>query len=406
MRKRLLTPLVARLVLGASALIVFLALAASPAAAKKTHLLEGTFGSAAQQSFSAANALAVDQSTGDLLVIDSQAKTLTRYHADGTPADFTALGTNVIDGKGVGDQTPQNGFTFRSVEGEQQVAIDNSGTVTDGDIYVTQAFEAGGNLVDIFSASGEYLGQLTKAGASGSRFGTTGSAPLSPYGVTVDAAGNVYLGGGYDNKIYKFHPTTDPVVNADFVSAFTPVDKPFGSMAAGAGPSADYLFVTTPFTAEEDSGLKLDSASGGLKEILDSGEDSLVSVNPISGHVYFFGGTLIPPNNTVGNLRVNEYDAAGSLASTIPINFSVQGIAVDGASGRIYISAGGGIVRVYGPLVTVPDVSTGGFEVLGDTSIRVKGTVDPDGVALEEMLLRIRSHQLLRSEQTLLGISG
>ena len=381
MRKRLLTSSAARFVFVVSALIVFLALAASPAAAKKTHLLEGTFGSVAQPSFEAANALAVDQSTGDLLVIDSQAKTLSRYHADGTPAPFSALGSNKIDGKGAGDGAPENGFSF-GFSGEQQVAVDNSATATDGDIYVTQGSQAGGNLVDIFAADGKYLGQMTKPGEPGPKFGTIGSVPFSPSGVSVDSNGNVYLGGGYDNKIYKFHPTANPVANADYVEAFTPVDKPIGNLAAGAGSSAGLLFANTFVTGKGESVLKLDSAGGALKDIVDPGEDRLLSVDPVTGHLYVIGGTIVG-SGELAELTVKEFDVSGStLISTFPVS-TRTGIAIDGASGRIYLSREN-IVLVYGPLVTVPDVTTGGFEVLGDTSIRVKGTVDPDGVALEE----------------------
>ena len=370
-----------RIAIALGSLVALLALAASPAAAKKTHLLEGTFGSAAQPSFEAANALAVDQPTGDLFVVDSSAKTLSRFHSDGTPANFSALGTNVIDGKGAGDLTPQNGFTF-GPSGEQQIAIDNSGTATDGDIYLSQGLPEGGNLVDIFAASGEYLGQLTRAGASGPLFGTTPGLPFSPLGVTVDSAGNVYLGGGYDNKIYKFDPAANPVVNADFITAFTPVDEPIGNVAAGMGPSAGTLFANTFVTGEGESVLKLDSASGALKGVVDAGEDRLLSVDPATGHLYAVGGT-ITGTGSLSNLVVKEFDASGS---TLILSFPVStrtGIAIDGASGRIYISRGE-IILVYGPLVTVPDVTTGPTTITGITSATVKGTVDPDGVALEE----------------------
>ena len=60
--------------------------------------------------------------------------TIARYHADGTPSDFSALGTNRIDGSSPGaDQTPQGGlhFDFAVIT---QIAVDNSDTATDGEI--------------------------------------------------------------------------------------------------------------------------------------------------------------------------------------------------------------------------------------------------------------------------------
>jgi hypothetical protein len=68
------------------------------ASAAKTHVFLETFGSAVQPTFGDPAGMAVDQATGDLLVIDIEDQTLSRWNSDGTPADFSALGTNVIDG--------------------------------------------------------------------------------------------------------------------------------------------------------------------------------------------------------------------------------------------------------------------------------------------------------------------
>src|SRR6476659_5221969 len=94
-----------------------LGLSAAPAQASKTHLFLEEFGSAVHPSFTRATAIALDPATGTLLVADSQEEetdtgTIRRFNLDGTPADFSALGTNAIDGKVVGDQTPQDGLTF------------------------------------------------------------------------------------------------------------------------------------------------------------------------------------------------------------------------------------------------------------------------------------------------------
>jgi hypothetical protein len=208
-------------------------LLASPACAKKTHVFLEIFGSVAQPSFGKANGLAIDQSSGDLLVIDYAKLTVSRYKPNGEPDQFAALGSNVIDAKSGGggkpcaeesascDRTPQNGLKFNSFPGEAQVAVDDSGTATSGDIYVTQGQSAAGELVDIFASDGGYLGQLTAAGATG--FGTTGSFPYSPCGAAVDANGGLFLGGGFDNKIYKFvsqGPPHNPLVNTDIAETF------------------------------------------------------------------------------------------------------------------------------------------------------------------------------------------
>ena len=69
--------------------------------------LKESFGSAAEPSFLKPMAVALDHGSGDLLVVDAQAKTISRFNSDGTPDNFSALGTNVIDGTAGGaDETP------------------------------------------------------------------------------------------------------------------------------------------------------------------------------------------------------------------------------------------------------------------------------------------------------------
>jgi hypothetical protein len=366
------------------AVIALMVVNCAPAVAKQTHLFKENFGSAATPTFASGNGLAFDQGGAGLLVIDSQAQTVSSFNADGTPEIFSALGTNVIDAKGTGqcatvpsdcDQTPQNGFTFSSGVGEQQVAVDNSGTATDGNIYVTQGLQAAGNLVDVFASDGKYLGQLTSAGAT--KFGTAGSFPFSPCGVAVDGAGNVYLAGGYDKAIYKFDPAANPPVNADIAATF-PTGERVCSLAAGAGSSAGSLFANTFFTFNKNSVLKFDINTGANEGVVDSSEDRLVSIDPASGHILALRESG----------EIAEFDASGAspvLVSSTTVS-GVTGLAGAGASLYVSTPSDGSKqpAKVYGPLVTIPDVTTGNATITGDTSATLEGTVDPDGVALEE----------------------
>ena len=149
---------------GLLTMVAVLAVAALPANAKQTRLFEESFGSVAKPTFVSANSVAGDTTRNSVLVIDSQAKTVSRFKADGTPDDFSALGGNVIDGKSGSscvsvptdcDRTPQNGFDFGPNAGDEQIAIDTSGTATDGNIYVTQGRQSAGNLVDVFGEDGK-----------------------------------------------------------------------------------------------------------------------------------------------------------------------------------------------------------------------------------------------------------
>ncbi|HET7590465.1 MAG TPA: fibronectin type III domain-containing protein [Solirubrobacterales bacterium] len=103
-----------------------------------------------------------------------------RFKPDGTPDDFSGLGTNQIDGqRGPGgktgaecesapepsscDETPQNGLVLAANENnvfsQAQISVDNSAGPNAGDIYVTQSPR---RLVSVFSPSGAYLTQITE----------------------------------------------------------------------------------------------------------------------------------------------------------------------------------------------------------------------------------------------------
>jgi hypothetical protein len=366
--------------------IAALLLFAAPASARKTHLFLETFGSAAQPKFGkegssggGAAALAVDQSSGDLLVADNGLDTISRWKPNGEPDPFPALGTNVIDakkgegGKACGEEpascdlNPEHpGFLFGSFASEEQIAVDNSGTATDGDIYFTQFT----GFVDVFAPDGHFLGQLTAAGTT----------PFNNIcGVAVDPAGNVFLASiksaTEEFKIHRFDPSANPPLNTDNTLTF-PAPEEVCSLAAGVGSSAGTLFAGTYFSNSGNGVLKLNAASGSFEGVIAPSTQAgvVISVDPASGHLFKTG-----VGNGVEDSR--EFTVSGGLVSTF--GSQSPGIAIDGAAEKIYVS-GGSNVRVLGPLVTIPDVSTGEYEIKGDTSVRVKGTVNPDGEALED----------------------
>jgi hypothetical protein len=294
------------------------------AVALRAHPFLETFGSVEQPSFLEPEGMAVDRSTGDLLVIDGDANTISRYNADGTPANFSALGTNVIDGEGTGDETPEGGFLFGG-PGEVQVAVDNSSAVTSGDIYVTQA-SAG--VVDIFGEDGSYLGQLT-ASSEGDF--------SEPCGVAVDRSGDVYV-GDFAGSIHKFEPTANPPVTGDNDANFSFSDA--CAIAAGSGATEGFIFATH----FGESVAKLDSNTGEVKYQFGSESTTTPTVDPASGHVF-----------TAQGAEVREFDAsgassAGELSST-PLGSEATGVSIEETSGNIYVThVGVSSVEILGPL--------------------------------------------------------
>ena len=339
------------------AILALLGLMASSAGAAKTHVFKEAFGSAAQPSFGQDTGLAIDQSSGALLVIDSEADTVSRFNPDGTPADFSALGTNVIDGKGTADLTPQDGLVLDGAS-EVQVAVDNSAGATAGNIYVTQSSL---DLIDVFDSTGAYIGQLTGDGVN--PFG-------EPCGVAVDSTGAVYV-GDYSSGVHKFVPAANPPVDADHKATFALSET--CTVAAGAGPTAGFVFAAK-YNGEIS---KLDSATGAVQYSI-AGSHKTVSVDPATGHLYAveFGA-------------IKEYDASGagsaSLTSSFSLGAPVEGVAVRDSTGNVYISRGASSnVQVYSPLVALPDVVTGKASNRTKVGATLNGTVNPEGVELEE----------------------
>jgi hypothetical protein len=335
-----------------------------------------------EPSFLQPQALTVDQSSGDLLVVDKEAGTVSRFHSDGTPDDFAALGTtNVIDGKGTlpctppsaeCDGTPQGELSFSDPRATQ-VAVDNSGGSTDGDIYVTQF---GAPVVDIFSPEGGYLGQLT---------GSSEGVFVGPScGVTVDPSGDVYVGefAEPEGKVHKYTPSGAFPANGDNTFNF-PAPKPC-AVAAGAGPTAGSVFVATIEGAVWKFNGSTGENEGKEDEPIVAGPNVTVAVDPESGHLYVAAGSpFVSPGRAV-----NEYDASGAeatLLSSFEPPQPIFGLAVSGESGDVYLAGSGEHrVEVWGPSAAVPEPVTEPPCAVGAEGATLCGSVNPEGVALTE----------------------
>jgi WD40-like Beta Propeller Repeat len=348
-----------RLLVATMALLALAAvLLASPAGAAQVHPFLETFGSAAQPTFSSPTAVSVDQSSGDVLVGD-ETKIL-RFHADGTPANFSALGSNVIDGTGTGDATPQGSIEF-SAPSQVQIAIDNSGTATDGDIYLPQISP---RAVDIFSPTGTYLGQLT----------ASSEGPLGEVcGAAVDSTGALYV-AQFSGKIHKYVPSGNPVINADNTGNFE-YEVGACNLAAGTGPTAGFIFADT----YQDQLSKLDSSTGEVKYTLANGTTT-TAVDPSNGHVYALKG---------GQREFEEFDASGAGSATLlsqtGIESSGWGLAVRGSTGNVYASRQeNNTLEVFGPAVSLPTVTAEAADAITATTATLHGTVNPEGIAVSE----------------------
>lgn len=340
-------------------------LTAAARAATPERFFRETFGSSSQPTFGSTWGLAIDESDGDLLVMDGAAGTISRYKPDGTPDTFSALGSNVIS------EAAGHRLTFAGPT-ESEIAVDNSGTATDGNIYVTDS-SGGTRVIDVFARSGEYLGTLTEGrNAQGNR------VPFSKAcGVAVDPSGAVYVGDG-TGGVDKFVPTGVVPTNSDLDLAFTDRDNAC-ALAAGAGASAGSLFAVRTELGTKQI-VKLDATTGafdyGVTELGLSINPFYLSVIPSTGHLL----VALAQGSTPG--QVTEYDASSATEATVTSRFALgqNNFAVAGSRSEVYVSRGAQQIEVFGGVFPAPELEPA--RPTGPGEVVLHGLVYPEEAPL------------------------
>ena len=211
-------------------------------------------------------------------------------------------------------------------------AVDNSGTATDGDVYISSNGHrvvyriAGSGAMAGFSASASYISGNQLTGTPAHNFGEL-------WGVATDPSGNVYVLDLGNKEVDEFAPS------GTFVHAFTSTgtpDDPFGTLSA-------------------------------------------ITIDPTNGDL------LVADN---GQHLIHEFDSSGSFVgdidgSTTPAGSfqTIQGLAAD-SSGLIYVSdAGSGhnVVDVFDAGVVLPKVSYGAVTNQTQTGGTLNANIDPNG---------------------------
>ncbi len=282
-------------------------------------------------SFSDVVGVAVQQSTGEVFVYDSGS--VYKFNATGEPVNFSALGTNHIDG--VGGASPS----------ESEIAVDSSSGPDAGDIYV-----ANNSVVKIYAASGAFLGEL-----SGGEF----------CGVAVDPAGAVYVGDYTHRSVRKYIPALNPVTNLEETASMGGLDGNCNVAVDGAG---------TVYAATWSGGVRRYAASqfgsaSATGTLIDS-SGSTLGVDPVTGNVFVNEGS-----------QIAEFDPSGNQLGTTGVGTlsTSYGVALD-AGGKLY-APGAGRVDVFGPVVPLPDERLDGPDFSGST-VSLQGSVNPGGNAV------------------------
>jgi virginiamycin B lyase len=317
-----------RLAAAALTLVATLLLALTPTAlAAPSRSYSTSFGT-----FSGSNplALTVDQSSGDLYVLNSNVGegTVYRFAPDGSPDNFTA-GTNV------GTNT-LTGLTFGLV-GEGEAAVDNSGGPADGALYVTNV---DGSL-KVYASDGSSLGTLTGTGTAAGSF-------ASACGVAVDqATGDLYVADSAANRIWRYSPSGSTVAESDYSggieTSFAPCQIAADSGNVYAAPQGVAGGNLIRFRAERFATGTPPAPSGAVIDAT----TRAVSVNPLNGDVYADKGNQIAVYQSgiaAGDLPYYTFGAEADFGTTSP------GVAVK-AGGSAYVAdrhTGGKQVDVYG----------------------------------------------------------
>jgi hypothetical protein len=177
------------------------------------------------------------------------------------------------------------------------VAVD-----TDGNVYVA---DGNNNAIRKVSAAGEVTTLAGLAGSSGSTDGTGTAARFSsPFGVTVDSTGNVYVADGGNNTIRKVTPT----------GVVTTLAGQPGSSGSndGLGSAARFNFPAS---------VAVDSA--GTVYVADQYNQTIRKVTPAGG-VTTLAGLAGVPGSTDGTGTAARFN-------------SPTGVGVDGA-GNVYVA--------------------------------------------------------------------
>jgi sugar lactone lactonase YvrE len=265
--------------------------------------------------------LAVDEASGDVYVPQFSSGKVTRFKPDGTPDNFSALGSNSI-----------GGFTFGfSGARMAQVAVDNSPGPANGRFYVASG-GFGSSKVSVYAPNGNLLTTLTGSGTPEGGFGLA-------CGVAVDQSdGSVYVGDAF-GKIWRYTPSGATVTEADYSGGI----ETGAFFSCGVAAAAGKVYVNQ--VSEEEvlkfptSAFALGPPPAPVAVHLATGTQA-VATDPGSGDVYLDEGNHLTVLNSSGT-------PTGLVLGTGQISGSA-GVAVNGANHHVFATRAGAYITEFG----------------------------------------------------------
>lgn len=317
--------------------LLLLAAFASPASAAQSHNYTGVSfgpdGVGGSESFERVQSIAVDPGSGEVYVYDGGAGKVYKFDSAGAPVDFSATGTNAIEGVG---------GAAGGAEFEIAVAPAGSPAGTAGNLYVAN----NGSAIHVYSAAGTEIAVLDQGGET--------------CGAATDPSGNFYA-GIYNQTINKYTPSANPPTEADKSGTGTAEVGLCNVAADGLG---------NVYAANYSGGglYKLEGLADTTPALVDSGANTM-GIAPGSNDLYANRGS-----------EVIQYDSSGTLIGSFGSGEISQsrGVAVNSDASKIYVGTPTSI-KVFGPVVTVPDAVTEAADAIKKTSATLHGTVGAAG---------------------------
>ncbi|HEV3321725.1 MAG TPA: hypothetical protein VG147_05970, partial [Solirubrobacteraceae bacterium] len=372
--------------------------------------------------FKESSAVAVNEATGDVYVVDRGNNRVERFSFDAATkryvyeGQFNGGGTyEDLEAAETVKKTTPTGEGGRPDEGPtgafsrpEGIAVDNScveqklsepacraSDPSDGDVYVqsegefpyaTQGFPS---VVDKFSPLGEYLGQITAktAGLKG---------PLEDPGreffstindVAVDSSGRVWLlaepfpqesGEEVSARLYPFTNSSENTLAGSSIQPREDQSNEYGLAVASNGD----FYIRKLFSTFTGSGAVYDVGSGGATLSEDVGGPRVTAVAPFGIAVEAGGDVYINEGSEVVRAHAGE---AAEVERFGAGHVEGGGLAVDSATGRVFVSdpAAGSVQVFEEEAPAVPGVKSESLAEVTDESATFTAEINPRSLAGE-----------------------